>query len=250
MASRTLAATAMAFRDQGRRPLLLILLIIVPAYVISRSIAMTEATPRRIEIPGGLEITTTMQDLHGATMAGVTIAFVASLVGVFVMHAALAGDRRLVVAGYRPGETIAARLTVLAAATILVVATSVLVTALYFTPAAWWPLVAGLVLTGGIYAALGALAGAVLDKLAATYLMLFLAMTDVGIVQTPMFGDGTPEDWAVLLPGYGSTRMMVDGAFSTGFHAGGELALSLAWVAGLAATVIVVLRGAIGTSRG
>jgi len=248
MLARTMAATTMAFRDQRRRPLLLILLVIVPTYVITRSIAITEATPRQIGLPGGVEITTTMQDLHGATMAGVTIAFVASLVGVFVMHSALAGDRRLVIAGFRPGETIIARLAVLGAATTLVVAVSVAVTAVNFTPAAWLPLVTGLALTGVIYAALGALAGAILDKLAATYVMLFVALTDVGIVQTPMFGDGTPDGWALLLPGYGPTRMMVDGAFSSAFHAGGELFLSLAWVTALGVGVIVVLRRAIGTS--
>lgn len=248
MSSRTAAATAMAFRDQRRRPLLLILLVIVPVYVVSRSIAITEATPRRIALPGGLEITTTMQELHGATMAGVTVAFVASLVGVFVMQAALAGDRRLVVAGYRAGETIVARLIVLAAATALVVTVSLAATAAYFTPAAWAPLVAGLAATGAIYAVLGAVAGAVLDKLAATYLMLFLALTDVGIVQTPMFGDGTPDRWAVLLPGYGPMRIMVDGAFSNAFHSGGELALSFAWGAALGAAVVFLLRRAVGTS--
>lgn len=248
MLGRTLAATTMAFRDQRRRPLLLILLVVVPAYVITRSIAITQTTPRTIGLPGGLQITTTMQDLHGATMAGVTIAFVASMVGVFVMQSALAGDRRLVVAGYRPGETIIARLAVLGAATALVVAVSVAITAVNFTPASWVPLIAALALIGALYAALGALAGAVLDKLAATYLMLFVALTDVGIVQTPMFGDGTPDRWAVLLPGYGPARTMVDGAFSSGFHAGGELLLSLAWVITLGGAVIVVLRRAIGTS--
>lgn len=248
MLARTLAATTMAFRDQRRRPLLLVLLVIVPVYVITRSVAQTETTPRRIGLPGGLEITTTMQDLHGATMAGVTIAFVASLVGVFVMQSALAGDRRLVVAGYRAGETIVARLTVLGAAIALVVATSVAVTAVNFTPASWVPLVVALALTGAIYAVIGALAGSVLDKLAATYLMLFVALTDIGIVQTPMFGDGTPDGWAAALPGYGPTRMMVDGAFSNSFHAGGELLLSLAWVAVLGTTVIVLLRRAIATS--
>lgn len=245
---RTLTATTMALRDQRRRPLLLVLLVALPAYVIARSIAQTEATPRRIGLPGGLEATTTMQDLHGAVMAGGVIAFVAGLVGVFVMQSALAGDRRLVVAGYRVGETITARLTVLGAAIAVVVIASIAATAVYFTPAAWPPLIAALALTGLIYAALGALAGAVLDKLAATYLLLFLALTDVTIVQNPMFGDGTPGEGAVLLPGYGPVRMMVDGAFSSSFHAGGELALSLGWVVALGVVVVLVLRRAIGTS--
>ena len=52
MVERTLTATSMAFRDQRRRPLVLILLVVVPAYVITRSIAETLATPRRIGLPG------------------------------------------------------------------------------------------------------------------------------------------------------------------------------------------------------
>lgn len=246
MVARARTATAMAFRDQRRRPLVLVLLVIVPAYVVTRSIAITQSTPRRIGLPGDIVITTTMKDLHGAVMAGTAIAFVAALVGVFVMHSSLQGDRRLVIAGFRPGEAVFARLAVLVAATVLVVAVSVVATALYFTPASWPPLLAALGLVGLIYAAIGALAGAVLGKLAATYLMLFLVMTDLGIVQNPMFGDGTPDRWAVLLPGYGPARVMVDGAFSQGLHTVGELALGVAWAAALVVAVHFVLRRAVG----
>ncbi len=247
MTRRTLTATSMAFTDQRRRPLLLILLVIVPAYVITRSIAITQATPRRIPLPGDLFVTTTMKDLHGAVMAGIAIAFVAALCGVFVMQAALQGDRRLVIAGFRPGETIIARLAVLAAATALVVTVSMGVTAVSFTPADWSPFVLAALLTGLIYAALGALAGALLDKLAATYLMLFLALTDLGIAQNPMFGNGSPPSWATLLPGYGPGRMMVDGAFSSSFHAAGPLAIALGWTVALTLAVGFVLRRAVGT---
>jgi len=245
--ARTRTATSMAFRDQRRRPLVLILLILLPAYVITKSVAETLGTPRRIGLPDGVWVTTTMRDLHGAGMGGVVIAFAAALLGVFVMQSALQGDRRLVVAGFRPGETVVARLLVLMAATALVVSVSALVTALNFTPASWAPLIAALVLLGLIYAALGALAGAVLDKLAATYLMLFLVMTDLGVVQSPMFRE-TPGSGAVLLPGYGPSRVMYDGAFSQSFHATGELLLSLGWLAALGVAVYVVLRRAVGSS--
>ena len=123
---------------------------------------------------------------------------------------------------------------------------SAIVTALSFTPASWPPLIAALLLTGLIYAAIGALAGAILEKLPATYLMLFLVMTDLGIVQNPMFGNGTPGRWAVLLPGYGPSQMMVDGAFSPTFHTGSALLVALAWIAALAAGVYLVLRRAVG----
>lgn len=240
--SRTMAASAMGFRDQARRPLLLILLVIVPAYTITRSIAITLPTPREIGLPGGTEIETTMRAIHGAVMAGNAIAFVTGLCGVFVMGSALAGDRRLVIAGYRPGEIVSARLAVLGAGTALVVAVSAVVTAVSFTPESWIPFITGLALIGLMYAGVGALVGAVLDKLAATYLILFLALTDLGIVQNPMFGDGTPDGWAAVLPGYGPSRVMVDGSFSETFHAGGDLWLSLGWVAAIAVFVTVVLR--------
>ena len=247
-AARAQTATAMAFRDQGRRPLVLVLLVLVPAYVITRSIAETLPTPRTIGLPGDVTVMTTMKDLHGAGMGGMTIAFVVALVGVFVMQSALAGDRRLVLAGFRPGETVLPRLAVLLAATVLVVAVSALVTAASFTPDSWGPFLAGLILIGLIYGGLGALAGAVLDKLAATYLILFLVLSDVGVVQSPMFHT-TPGDGAWLLPGYAPSRLMYEGAFSPSFHAGGELALSLAWLAAVAAAVGVVLSRAV-SARG
>jgi hypothetical protein len=236
----------MAFRDQRRRPLVLILLVVVPAYVITRSIAQTLSTPRQIGLPQGTVVTTTMKDLHGAGMGGFVVAFVVALVGVFVMQSALQGDRRLVVAGFRPGETVLARLAVLVAASALVVGVAAVVTALNFTPASWPPLLAGLALLAGIYGAIGALAGAVLDKLAATYLLLFLVITDLGIVQSPMFR-ATPGRWAFLLPGYGPSRVMYDGGFSQSFHAGGELLLALAWLAALGLGVYAVLRRVVGS---
>jgi len=246
MLAQTRTATTMAFRDQRRRPLVLILLVIVPAYVITQSIAETLPTPRRIGLPGGGIVTTTMKDLHGAIMAGFVIAFVAALVGVFVMQSALQGDRRLVAAGFRAGEAVAARIVVLLGATGLVVTVSLATTAVFFTPASWLPLSAALILTGLIYASIGALAGAILDKLAATYLMLFLVITDLGIVQNPMFGSGVPGRWAALLPGYGPVRMMIDGAFSQHFHATPALLLTLAWIAALGLIVYLTLRRAVG----
>jgi hypothetical protein len=247
MTARIATAIRMGAREQRRRPLLLILLVVLPAYVVSRSIAQTQATPHQIGLPGGLEIVTSMKELHGAIMAGIAIAFAAGLCGTFIMQSALAGDRRLVLAGYKPRETLLARLTILAGDTALVTAAALAATAAFFTPAAWVPFATAAVLLGLIYGALGALLGALLDKLAATYLILFGVLTDLGIVQNPMFGDGTPGKWAVLLPGYGPMRVMIDGAYSDHFHAAGQLALSLAWTAALGAAVSILLARALGT---
>ncbi len=65
----TATATAMAFRDQLRRPLVPILLVVVPAFIVIWSVAITQPESRRIELAGGVWVTTTMKALHGPEMA-------------------------------------------------------------------------------------------------------------------------------------------------------------------------------------
>jgi hypothetical protein len=250
MNARVVTATRLGFREQMRRPLLLVLLVIVPFFFITRAIARTEPTPRLIGLPGGGNVLTTMKDVHGASMVTITVAFVAARCGAFVMRSAQSADRRLVVAGFRPIEAVLPRLTVLAAATAVVLIVSLAVTALSFTPASWPAFVAGNLLVGLSYACVGALAGALLGQLGATYVVLFLAMLGIGILQNPMSGDGTPGGLAYAFPDYGAGRVVIEGAFAAGFHAWGELAVALAWLALLTLGVAWVLRCLLRTVRG
>ncbi len=238
---RTRTATLMAFRDQLRRPLVPILLVIVPVFIVVWSVAITKPESRRIELANDVWVTTTMKALHGPEMAKFTVAFVAALVGVFVMRAALQSDRRLVVAGLRAREAVAARLIVLLTTTTVAVAAAAVAVAFNFTPRAWLPVVGALVLTGAIYAGIGALVGVLLDKLAATYAILFIVAADLSVVQTPMF-HGSPSRYAPLLPGYGPTRVMLEGAFAPSFAAWLPLAVGLTWVGGMGLAACVVLR--------
>jgi hypothetical protein len=241
--SRAGVATRLGFREQARRPLLIVLLVGLPFFFITRAIAQTEQLPRSVGLPGGGRVLTTMRDVHGADMAAITIAFLAGLAGVFVVQSALQADRRLVVAGFRPGEVISPRLLVLGALTAIVTLTSLVVTALSFTPRQWPAFIVGNLLVGLIYAMLGALAGAAVGRLGATYLLLFGAMLDLGIVQNPMFGSGTPPAWGAWLPGHGPGRVIIDGAFADDFQAWAGLALGMAWTLLLgAATVLVLVR--------
>ena len=249
MNARIVVATKLGVREQARRPLLLVLLVVLPFFFITRAIARSEPTPRRIGLPGGEQILTTMRDVHGASMVTITVAFLAALCGAFVMRSARSADRRLVVAGYGPTEALVPRLLILVAATLVVLAVSLAVTALSFTPASWPAFTLGNLLVGLTYACLGALAGAALGQLGATYLVLFLAMLGTGILQNPMFGDGTPGVLALVFPDYAAGRVVIDGAFSAGSHAWGALALALAWLAALTVAVIVVLRRSLRTLR-
>jgi hypothetical protein len=242
MSARVATAARLGFREQARRPLLLVLLVILPFFFITRAIARTEPTPRLIGLPGGGEVLTTMKEVHGASMVSITVAFLAALCGAFIMRSAQRADRRLVVAGFRPIEALLPRLAVLAAATTVALVVSLAVTALSFTAASWLPFIAGNLLIGLSYACIGALAGALLGQLGATYLVLFTSMLGTGILQNPMFGDGTPGGAAYAFPDYGAGRVAIDGAFSQSFHAWGELALAGGWLLALAAAVALVLR--------
>lgn len=247
--SRVSVATRLDFREQGRRPLLLVLLVGLPFFFVTRSIALTAPLPREVEVAGGGHVVTTMRDIHGAVMAAITVAFLAGLLGVFVIQSVRQADRRLVVAGFRPVEVLVPRLLVLAAASTLVLTVSLAVTALSFQPKLWIAFAIGNLLAGITYAMIGALAGAVLGGLGATYLILFAAMLDLGIVQNPMFGTGTPPTWGAVLPGYGPGQVLLDAAFSDHFHAWAALGIGLGWAALLAAGVVMVLTHVVGIDR-
>jgi hypothetical protein len=236
----------MGVREQLRRPMLLLLLVVVPFVFISWSFLVTEPLPRSILLPGDERIVTTMKDLHGAIMVPIAVGFLAGLIGLFVVRSALESDRRLVVAGFTRSEAMAPRLVVLAGATLIVLAVSLAVTTIDFIPEAWLPFIAGNLLAGLTYAAIGAIAGATMGAVGAAYFMFFAPMLDFGVAQNPMFFDGEPQSWATALPGYGSTRILVDGAFSSGFESGGPLALALAWLALAGLGTLIILRRALG----
>ena len=246
---RMVYVARLAFVEQLRRPLLIVFLVVLPFFFISRAIAVTLPIPRVVGLSGGETVTTTMKAVHGAVMAAITVAFLAGLWGAFTMASARASDRRLVVAGFGPLATIAARLSVVLAAAIFAVAISVGVTALSFTPASWLWFTIGTLMVALEYGAIGALAGATVGKLSAANVMFFLPMIDVGIIQNPMFGSGTPPVWAAVFPAYGPMRVVVSAAFGAQQHAGADLLLGIAWIAMLALAVAIILRSAMGATR-
>lgn len=161
------------------------------------------------------------------------------------MRPALQGDRRLVLAGLRAREAVAARLIVILTATTVAVVAAATAVAFNFTPRAWFPVVVALALTGLIYAGIGALIGVLLDKLAATYAILFIVAADLSVVQTPMF-HASPSRYAPLLPGNGPTRVMLEGSFAPSFAAWAPLGVAFVWAIAVAVLAFVVLRRALG----
>lgn len=242
MLDRTMTATRMGLLDQVRRPLLLTMLAVVPIIFISWGAQATAETPRTLTLPDGTVIDTDMRELMTVIDVPIAVAFLAGLVGVFVVTAALQSDRRLVVAGYTPGETVTPRLLVLTIAVLAVSLVSLVVMAFSYTPSLWGGFIAGTVLVGLQYGAIGALAGALMGRLGAVYFIFFLPNVDIGIAQNPMFFSGDPQGWAKGFPGYGGTRMIVEAYYAGEYHAVGALLPALAWLVGLGIAVVLLLR--------
>ena len=242
MNARIATATRLGLREQARRPLVIALLLIVPFFFITRAIAASIPIPRRIGLPGGTEILTDMRAVHGATMAAITVAFLSGLCGAFIVNSARQADRRLVVAGFRPLEAIIPRLAILSGAVFVTVGVSVAVTSINFTPRSWLVFSLGTMLVATTYGAMGVVAGSLFGELGSTYLVLFVAMLGQGILQSPMFANEVrPGGLAVILPDYGATRIVIEGSFSSSFHAWSELAIALGWLAALVVATLAIL---------
>ncbi len=242
MSGRVLTATRMGMRDQMRRPVLIALLIAVPIIFILWGANATAETPRDITLVGGWHVSTNMRILMTIVDIPVAIAFLSGLIGVFVVGAALQGDRRLVIAGYSPSAAIIPRLAVLGAGVVVIALVSLIVGAFVFTPEHHIAYLAGNFFTGLEYAAIGALAGAFMGRLGAVYFIFFLPNVDIGIAQDPLFFSGHPQGWTAALPGYGPTRMILAASFNTGADMLVPLLISLAWLVVLGVALVLLLR--------
>lgn len=231
--ARLRAGLDAAWREYRRNLALWVLLIGLPIFFITLSIAITPDDPAPVELAeaGRRGITIlSMVDVHGAIMVAITVAFLAGLAGLFVVIGSAEADRRLVIAGFRSREVLAARLGVIVLAAVLVSVVSLAVTAMSFTPEVWPTFALATVTIAITYAMIGVVVGPLVGRLGGLYLMFLLPFLDVGLAQNVMF-DAAPPAWAVWMPAHGATRILVDGAFTPGFDETAGLLIALAWLA-------------------
>jgi hypothetical protein len=231
-----------AWREYRRNVALWVLLVVLPLFFITLSIATTPDDPAPVELLDGGRRTVTllsMVDVHGAVMVAITVAFLAGLAGLFVVLGSAQADRRLVLAGYRPGEVLGARLGIIVFAALLVSVVSLVVTAFSFRPDVWLTFGAATVAVAVTYAMIGVLLGPLVGRLGGLYLMFLLPFLDVGLAQNVMFS-AAPPSWAAWMPAHGAVRVLIDGAFTTTFDEAGGLLLGSGWIVGLTAVAAVV----------
>lgn len=246
------AATRMGWRDWRRNPVLWLLLVAVPAVFILAAQAITPHRPTSIVVAeDGLRSARTFDvfDLHAGTMAPIAVASLATLAALFVVLDTGPGDRRIALAGLRPGVALAARLAVIGAATALATAVSLAVAAFVFDPRQWVWYAAANALIAVTYAFLGVLLAPVFGRVAGVFIAFLIPFLDVGIGQSPMLR-GEPAAWATYLPGYGAYRILIDGGLTAGFDEAGALLAALGWLAVLAAVAIGLVHRTIRPTTG
>ncbi|HSJ83194.1 MAG TPA: ABC transporter permease [Acidimicrobiia bacterium] len=232
-----------AWREYRRNTALWVLLIGLPLFFISLSLAVTPDDPAPVElVENGVRTISilSMIDVHGAIMVPITVAFLAGLAGLFVVLGSAEGDRRLVLAGFRPGEVLAARLGVITLAAAIV--TAVVSVAVYvgsFQPQVWLTFVLATFAVAVTYAMIGVVIGPLVGRLGGLYLMFLLPFLDVGLAQNVMF-DAAPPPWAAWMPAHGTVRVLIDGAFTPGFDETTGLLLALGWLVGITVAAAAV----------
>ena len=230
--ARLRAGLGAAWREYRRNTALWVLLVGLPVFFITLSIAITPPDPAPVELAeGGTRAISvlSMVDVHGAVMVAITVAFLAGLAGLFVVLGSAEADRRLVIAGFRPREVLAARLGVITLAALLVSVVSLAVTAFSFTPQVWVTFALATIAIAVTYAMIGVVIGPLVGRLGGLYLMILLPFLDVGLAQNIMF-DAAPPAWASFMPAYGAVRVLVDGAFTPTFDETTGLLFALGWL--------------------
>jgi len=187
-----------------------------------------------------------MPDVHGATMAPIAIAALSALVGLFVLLDGRAADTRVVLAGMRSRALFTARIGVLAFFMLAAVAVSMLTTAVVFDAARWPTYIAANILIGLTYAMIGALLTPIFGRVGGVFFAFMLPFLDLGIVQSPMLHP-EPTLFSKFLPGYGGSRVLLDGAFTQSFDESVPLLVALGWLAALTVAVAVTYRHMVGS---
>ncbi|MGB3683965.1 MAG: hypothetical protein WA990_15925 [Rubrobacteraceae bacterium] len=238
MVQQALTAATLGVKQHLRNALFVVLLVLLPPAFITLSFLVTPEVPFAVTVPeGGQTITErlNMARLHGAIMVPITVTLLSGLLGLFVMLSSREADRRLVAAGYPGPLLLAVRLAMVAGMSVLITLISVGVSLIDFRPEK-----PGLFLLANLIAALhygfiGAIIGTFLSALGGTYLVFFIPMIDLGVVNDPMFTGGNVSGWATLLPGYTPMKVLLDVSFTGGFDTGRELAVALVYLVVLAA---------------
>lgn len=235
--SVALAAYLGGLREYARTPVLLALLVFLPAYLIGAFTRLVPASTVPLAVPGDGTVMVDVVNVYAVFMTPIVTALVGALAGLFTMSTTRDADGRLVVAGARPIAVLAARFALLGTVGLIVSLVAVGTAATTYVPERPALLVGALLLAALIYGLLGLLAGVVVNRLAGVYLAMFGTMIDVFFVQNPL---ADPGEYAEFLPGYAPVELAIDAGFSSSVSAD-PLGYGVGWLVGLCVVTAAVL---------
>lgn len=237
-------AFRLGLRDYRRNPVLWILLVVVPVVFILTATAVTPDEPTTmplLEHGRPILATFSLPDIHAGTMTPIAISSLAALAGMFIVLDARAGDQRLVLAGLRSGIALAARLLVMVSAVLVVTVVSLAITSTVFSPRQWVVYAGANLLIALTYGMVGVALGPLFGRVAGVFIAFLLPFLDLGIGQSPMLRP-QPPPWAQFLPGYGASRVLLDGGLTAMFDRTGSLLLAVGWLLGVSLVAAVLWR--------
>ena len=249
--SRLAAGLWAAARAYRRDRVLWALLVVVPVSFIGLAAAQTPPRLMPVALVDGARrfmSTVSLRQLHAGEMASIASALLAGVAGLFVVTGSADGDRRLVLAGFRPRQVLASHLGVIAGAALVTTTVSLAVSAAFFSPDNWVEYAGADLLIALTYATIGVLLGPLTGRLGGLYLLLLASIVDVGYGQTVMF-QPVPPTWGAFLPARAAGKLMLDGGFTSGFEQYGYLLLALGWLAALTTAAVAVFRHRTGVKR-
>lgn len=241
----------MGLRDHRRNPVLWALLVAVPVIFIWLAKVVTPDGTMTLSLTDAgrsTDFTFWLPDMHAGTMTPIAIASLATLAGMFIVLDARVPDQRVRLAGLRVGVLLSARLAGIALAVLVVVAGSLVVTAVAFDARQWPVYAGGNLLLGLTYALLGVSLGPIFGRVSGVLIAFLVPFLDVGIAQSPMLRP-EPAEWARILPGYGSYRVLLDGGLTNDFDEAAALMLALGWLIALGVLAARLFRRAPAQAR-
>ncbi len=245
-------ATMTGLRQYLRNALFVVLLVILPPTFITLSFAVTPDVAFSVRAPEGgqnIDQPVGMANVHGALMVPMTVAFLAGILGLFVMLSSRQADRRLVNAGYPPFLLLGVRLGIIAAISLFITLLAVGITLIDFVPEQLGLFFLINLVSALHYAFIGAILGTFLSAMSGTYAIFFLPMIDIGLVQNPMFTRESVAWWVQALPGFAPMEVLVDVSFTPGFDAAGDLAAALVYLLALGTIAAALFWRATGRGR-
>lgn len=239
--TRTRTALAATVKQFARTPVLLALLVVLPAYFVGLVGAVLPETPVRVETASVATETTLLEGVLPmlAVLAAVVVAAVG---GLFLTVNTLDADGWLSLSGLPVRALFAARAGVLLAVAVVgsVAATAVML--VHVSPERLGVFLLSTVVLATTYGLVGAVAGVFLNRLGGVYAMLFGPTVDLFLFHSPLATDAPA--WAALLPGRWAGAAAMDAAFSSDPN-WVALGVSVAYVVVAAAVAGLAVRHAV-----